>query len=357
MKNHFPNSIAEINLQHLTKNIQALKERVSGRKIMAVVKCDAYRHGAVRCSRYMEPEVDGFAVATVDEGIELRMGGVKKPVLVFGVPAYDTAAAYQTHHLTATVSHAAHFSILMDGTRYHLNFDTGMNRLGFSPDEAASVRELAVANRRLICGGIYSHFATADNPGSDFAIFQQKRFQNILEYFGEVPLRHMSNTGASVNYSFDHFDMVRVGLAVLGYNSGKTRHGWLKPALTWNSKLAQVRPVRKGDTASYSATWTCPEDGYIATIPVGYGDGVPRSLSNKLRVWIDGNMYSQVGNVTMDYIMVYLGSDRMSPETKVTLLGDGDRGWNAHDWAEAAGTNVHEILTNLTGRVEKIYRE
>jgi alanine racemase len=355
LKNHFPNSYAEIELHTIVKNIQTLKERIPGKKVLAVVKCDAYRHGAVRVARHLEDHVDWFAVATVDEGIALRMGGVKQPVLVFGVPTYDNAAAYQTHNLTATISHKTHFDILMDGTRYHLNFDTGMGRLGFEPEDAPEVRQMAVANQRLVCSGIYSHFATADDPGSDFVIEQHERFEQVIKHFDEIPLKHMSNTGASTNYDFEHYDMFRVGLGMLGYNSGETRHVWLRPALTWKSKVAQIRPVRKGKPISYSSSWTVPEDGFLATIPTGYGDGVPRSLSNKLQVLINGKMYRQVGNVTMDYIMVFMRGDEVPPETEVVLLG-GDA-WNAYDWAEQAGTNVHEILTNLTGRVEKIYTD
>ena len=131
----------------------------------------------------------------MDEAIELRMGGIKKPILVFEVPSARTAAAYQTHGLTATVSDVTHFSVLMDGTKYHLNFDTGMNRLGFSPDQAAEVRKMAVANQRLICSGIYSHYSMADDPGFDEVKQQLNAFQNVLKHFKEVPLVHICKYG------------------------------------------------------------------------------------------------------------------------------------------------------------------
>lgn len=354
MKNHFPNSVAEIDLSAITKNITSLKEKSGNKKILAVVKCDAYSHGAVRVSSHIENFVDWFAVASVDEGIELRLGGIKKPILIFGVPTYKNAAAYQTHNLTATVSDLTHFSILMDGTSYHINFDTGMGRLGVKPEQAEQVRQQASANQRLICSGIYSHYATADDPGSDFVLTQHERFKSILGHFREIPLVHMSNTGATANYpELNHFDMVRSGLGMLGYNPGVTRHDWLEPALTWKSTIAQVRPIKKGDVVSYSSTWTCPKDGYLATLPVGYGDGIPRSLSNKLKVNIGGRMYPQVGNVTMDYIMVYLGDDKVSTDRRVILMGKDS--WTAHDWADHGNTNVHEIMTNTQGRVQKTY--
>lgn len=357
MKNHFPDSYAEIDLGIILSNLRKIRRKAGTEKIFTVVKCDAYRHGAVRVSRHIEDETDWFGVASVDEGIQLRMGGLKKPILVFGVPGYDTAAAYHTHNLTATVSHKTHFDILMDGTRYQLNFDTGMGRFGFMPEDAADVRQLAVLNQRLSCSGIYSHYATADDPGSGFVGVQYERFRNIIDHFKEIPLRHMSNTGAVANYGkeISHFDMIRTGIGMLGYNPGDRRLDWLQPALTWKSRVVQTRKIKEGTPVSYSSTWKAPRDGYLATIPVGYGDGIPRSLSNKLQVWIDGSFYPQVGNITMDNIMVFLGDRQLPAETEVTLLGGDAR--NANDWAEKAETNVHEILTNITDRVEKIYTD
>lgn len=356
MKIHFPNSTAEIDLSAITKNLSSIKEKSGGKKILAVVKCDAYSHNAVRVSSHIEEQVDYLAVANVDEGIELRMGGIKKPILILGVPTYQNAAALQTHNLTATVSHQIHFSILMDGTSYHINFDTGMGRLGFKPDQANEVRRLAVANQRLTCTGIYSHYATSDDPGSDYVQIQHIRFKEVLEHFKEIPLVHMSNTGAVANYAeIDHFDMVRTGLGMLGYNPGETWHDWLIPVLTWRSTIAQVRPIKKGEVVSYSSTWTCPEDGFLATLPVGYGDGIPRSLSNKLHVRIGEKIYPQVGNVTMDYIMVYLGQDQITTDNEAILMGKDS--WTAHDWADHGKTNVHEIMTNIQGRVERVFKK
>lgn len=355
MKNNFPNSKAVISLDNISSNLNLLKEKVHKKKLLAVVKSDAYSHGARRIARHVQDQVDYFATATVDEAIELRMGGITRPILVFGVPTYENAAAYQTHGLTATISHQTHFSILMDGTSYHLNFDTGMGRLGFRTDQSGEVRQLAIANSRLICSGIYSHYASADDPEADSVYAQLQRFKDVLTLFSEIPLAHMSNTGAICNYDdIDHFGMVRTGLGMLGYNPGRTRHTWLKPVLTWISHVAQIRRISKGDKVSYSSTWTAPEDGFLATIPTGYGDGIPRSMSNKLKVEINGKLYPQTGNVTMDYVMVFLREDSVAAETEVTLLGE--RGLDAQEWAELGQTNAHEILSNLKKRVLRVYR-
>jgi len=355
LKLHFPNSYAEIDLQAITKNLQELRRRMSAGKILSVVKCNAYGHGAVRVARQAEPDVDWFGVAFVDEAVQLRMGGIKKPILVFEVPSARTAAAYQTHGLTATVSDLTHFSVLMDGTKYHLNFDTGMNRLGFSPAQAADVRKMAVANQRLICSGIYSHYSMADDPGSDEVQQQLDAFRKVLKHFGEVPLVHICNTGGAVHYELDEFDMIRTGLVQLGYAAGEVQPGWLNPVLTWKSKVVQVKKIQKGESVSYGGTWTAADDCYIGTIPVGYGDGVPRSLSNRLEVLINGDMYPVVGNVTMDYIMINLGDTKLPADSEVTILG-GDA-WTAAKWANEAGTNVHEILTGLSDRMARSYTD
>lgn len=355
MKLHFPNSYASIELQTITKNLKALRKRTSAQKILSVVKCNAYGHGAVRVARQAEPDVDWFGVAFVDEAIELRMGGIKKPILVFEVPSARTAAAYQTHGLTASVSSLPHFSILMDGTKYHLNFDTGMNRLGFKPSEAREVRQMAVANQRLVCSGIYSHYSMADDPGAGEVEQQLEAFKEVLTHFKEVSPVHICNTGGALHYELEEFNMIRTGLVQLGYVAGEVQLDWLEPVLTWKSKVVQVTKIQKGERVSYNGTWTAGEECYIGTVPVGYGDGVPRSLSNKLNVSIDGMMYPVVGNVTMDYIMINLGDKKVPADSEVTVLG-GDA-WDASKWAIEAGTNVHEILTGLSGRMARSYTD
>lgn len=352
MNYHFPNSYADIDLRIIQKNLEAIKARHPGKKILAVVKCDAYGHGAPQVARHIEEGVDWFGLASVDEGIQLRMAGIKKPILIYEVPTAEKAAAYLTHNLAATVSHRVHFSTLMDGTRYHLNFDTGMNRLGFKPDEAKEVRTLAVANQRLICSGIYSHYATADDPGSDFVTEQQNRFKELTKYFAEVPLQHMSNSGAMAHYpDIDHFDMIRTGLALYGYLAGDTQVDWLTSALEWKTDLAQVRPIKKGEGVSYGGTWRAPSDGYLGTVAVGYGDGIPRALSSKLSVTVNGKRYPVAGRITMDYLMIWLGEDKLSPGAEVVLMGR--EGPDAQEWAKLSGSNAHEILTAIRSSVAR----
>jgi len=195
----------------------------------------------------------------------------------------------------------------------------------------------------------------ADDPGSEEVEQQLDEFRNILEHFGEVPLVHICNTGGAVHYQLEEFDMIRTGLVQLGYAAGEVQPEWLEPVLTWKSKVVQVKKIQKGERVSYGGTWTASDDCYIGTIPVGYGDGVPRSLSNRLQVSVNGDLYPVVGNVTMDYIMINLGDTKLPADSEVTILG-GDA-WTAATWAEEAGTNVHEILTGLSDRMARSYTD
>ncbi|MFU8813147.1 MAG: alanine racemase [Balneolaceae bacterium] len=353
MKLHFPDSVAHINLSVLLENLARIRSRTKAPYLLFVVKSNAYGHGAVQIARHAESHVDYFGVATVDEGIELRMAGVKKPILVFGVPGAQNAAAYGTHNLTATVSDVTHFSVLMDGTRYHLNVNTGMNRLGLAPDNLEEVRKLAVANQRLVCTGIYSHLATSDEPGSKEVVRQHQQFSDIRSQFAEITTAHLLNSGGIAFYGdLEPFEMVRTGMLPYGFTPGKTQPDWVQPVLEWRSKVVQLRPVRKGDGVSYGHTWRAERDGWLATVPVGYSDGIPRALSNRLKVFINGKQLPQVGNVTMDYIMVYSPEKPCIVGEEVILLGGEAE--SAASWAQNANSNLHEIFTRLSG--ERIHR-
>lgn len=347
-----PNSILTIDLTTVKKNLKVLKRRAGIGKVMAVVKVDAYNHGVVSCSRFLEPDLDAFAVATVDEAVELREAGIQKEILVFGVPDKDSAVTCLERNITVTVSHRDHFRILTKGMAYHLNFDTGMRRLGFYPSEADEVLQLMENHPKLTCSGIYSHYANADDPGKESVIQQNRAFEKIRARFEGVPA-HMSNTGAVMHYNVNHFERIRVGLGLFGYAPGRQQPGELEPVLTWETRIVQVRTIRKGESVSYGGSWCSPADGYLGTIPVGYADGIPRSLSNKLEVAVEGRRYSVVGNITMDSCMVYLGNSQCRPGMEVELLGGS--ALTVAEWAERAGSIPHEILCRLNGRMTRSY--
>ncbi len=341
------NSVLTIDLEAIAQNLAVLKH-YCGPEVeqMAVIKANAYGHGAVEVARKLESLVAWFAVNDVDEGIELREHGIENPILIFGVPEAEIADLYKQHDLTATVSAAEHFKLLPSGTDYHLNFDTGMGRLGFRPEQANAVLQLKADYPGLNCTSIYSHFATADEPDSSKPAEQLRLFKKLREKFKEHLMTHLCNSAGIVQCPEAHFNMVRTGIGLYGYAPGQTTISGLKPAINWSTRLVQINPVKKGETVSYGATWEAETDGLIGIIPVGYADGIPRSLSGHLEVMIQGERYPAAGRVTMNYCMIWLGEKAFEPGTEVQL-------WNKHitprHWADRLGTIPYEILTRIGG--------
>lgn len=351
----YSGSTASVDLRTMKSNLEFLKRRSEVPDVLAVVKADAYGHGAVAVARSLEGSVTGFAVASVDEGIQLREAGIRKPVLVFGVPTKQGSEAIAAYRLTATVSRPGHLRLLPPGCDYHVNFDTGMRRLGLFERETGELLEAISHHSGLECTGIYSHYAAADEPGSEFVHLQHERFRQIRSMLSlDLPF-HMSNTGAVSHYRIDHFDIIRVGIGLAGYTPGKTQVPELRPALEWTTELAQIRRISKGDAVSYGGNWRAPSDGYLGTLPVGYADGVPRALGKRLEVGIGDKSYPVVGNITMDYCMVFLGDRKAGEGETVHLMGS--RGLRANEWADRSGSITHEILCRLTPRVRRRYRE
>jgi len=256
----------------------------------------------------------------------------------------------------------------MDGTRYHLNIDTGMRRLGIQLDQLEEVRTLALLNQRLIASGIYSHLATADDYTSTFVKTQEARFNEALNLFPEIPLRHLLNSSGLFYHEVDRFDMVRVGLSQWGYVPGnpgqrvlpqmEEAFGKIQKVLTWSSYLVQTRKIEKGEGVSYGSRWKAPEEGFISTIPVGYADGLFRQATGSIAVTVHSESGEKlripiVGSITMDYIMIYTGKVKLPPGTRVDLLsGIGPDAW---EWANAAQTIPFEVLTRISSRVVREY--
>lgn len=347
------NSTVEVNLEKLKQNLQTFRAHIDeNTRVMAVVKADAYGHGAVEVAGTLEPLVEAFAVNDIHEGIELRKQGITKPVLVFEVPQPSMAAQYRVHNLTATISAEEHFDLLPNGSSYHLNFDTGMGRLGFDVAEAKLVADLVEEYDNLFCTGLYSHFATSDRPDSDYVTEQHRLFKTIQEYFPDTLTVHIANTGATAFYASNQFDMVRLGIGLYGYAPGEATIEGISPILQWRSKLVQVKPITEQSTVSYGANWQAPDDGYLGIIPVGYDDGLKRSLSEELTVRINGEKYPLVGNITMNFSMVFLGDDEYKTGTTVELLYPESNAWG---WASKIDTIPYEILTSINPKIPREY--
>jgi len=346
-----------IDLNKLKGNLQAVRACISEQtQVWPVIKDDAYGHGAEMISRYLEPMVDGFCVVRVSEGIQLREWGISCPILVFESPQNDTVSSYTDFDLIASVSTKQHVDLLVSGTHFHVNIDTGMKRLG-AP--LSSIPELLTSiHRRSDCkgAGIYTHFVHADDPGSPRVLEQLTMFQQIRSQFPKEWITHTANSGAIFHYAKElglSYDMVRPGVCLYGYSAGDQPIQELQPILSWRSKLIHLQPVKKGETVSYGGRWTAPKDGIVGVLPVGYAHGLSRLLSNRIQVIIEGNRYDQVGSITMDFTMIWLDQDDYACDTEVILL-DGVA-LRANDWATLSDTIAYEITTRLSLKLPRHY--
>ena len=355
-KNEYPytRSWIEIDTRILENNARHLRSKLMpGVKAMAVIKSDAYGHGAVEVAKRLDSLFEMFAVADLHEAVKLRNAGIKAPLLVFAVPEKRSASVYKTYDLTAVVSDGSHFDHLERGTRYHVKIDTGMHRLGIDAGQLERVRAMIYANEGVVCTGIMTHFATADVLGSDLFARQGLELAEIIRFFNGRYMVHAANTAALLYHTRTPADMVRTGIALYGYDPVKPFMKELSPVMRWKSQVVQSRRLLRGEAVSYGAAWQAPETGYCATIPVGYSDGYPRILSGKLPVFLQGRWGPQVGRVTMEYIMVWLGREPVAEGAEVLVMG-GERN-HAWHWARAADTIPYEICCGISPGIPRIY--
>lgn len=361
----------EVDLARIGRNFDRLKALAAPAKVMAVVKANAYGHGLAEVSCYLASRADYIGVAVLEEGILLREKGVTTPILVLGGIWGDQIPQYIRHGLTLTASSvgrldqiAAAARALGRAAKVHLKIDTGMERIGVHYYSAATLQEAA-----LRCGpwieveGIYSHFANADAADLGHARLQLERFQDVLSFYEKrslpTPVRHMANSAALLQLPESRMDMVRPGILLYGVlpDAGLVRPEGIEPALAWKSRVVYFKVVRPGHPVSYGSTWQSDHAVRMVTVPVGYGDGYFRSLSNKAAVLIRGRRYPQVGAVCMDQIMVDIENDSAYNGDETTLIGaDGSERITVEDLAAWAGTIPYEILTAINTRVPRLYR-
>ncbi|HKJ45759.1 MAG TPA: alanine racemase [Balneolales bacterium] len=357
IESHFHNSTAEINLSALNHNLEVLKKRIKpGIRQIAVIKANAYGHGAVRVGHFLKDKVDYFGVCSLQEAIELREAGIQNNILVFSAPYEKTCWAYKEYEIDAVISDFHHFDLLKKGTRYHLQFDTGMGRFGFYDYQLSEVLRQVDEHKELNQIGLMSHFATADDPDSAKVGEQLEKFKDIRSKFAPSVMAHISNTGGLAYFPEAQFDMVRHGIGMYGYPPGDFQIDDLKPVLTWKSYLVECKPIKRGMTVSYRSKWVCPENGFLGIIPVGYADGLRRNLGEKIKMHINGKDYPIVGIITMDYVMIYCGNDRPPVNSEVIVMGNN--GNTAQEWGNLMNSISYEVLCGIsTRRVERVYRK
>lgn len=345
-----------VNLAKIEHNLTVISEKVGQHiKKLAVIKDDAYGHGAVKVAQRLRDKVDYFCVAELVEAIELREAGIRKPILVFEIPPRGSEHAYKQYNITASIADLSVFERLKPGTDCHLHFDTGMFRLGILPEDAELALQKMNEFDRLDYTGIYTHFANADDPGNPRVIQQLDSFKKIRRLFPGHLMAHACNSGGLFFYRDEdaHFDAVRFGISLYGYAPGDTEIEGLQPAVEWKSHLLQVKKIKKGDAVGYGSRWKAPEDGWLGIVPIGYSDGIFRTLSGQIKIEIQGRLYQQVGTISMDYMAVFLGSDELQQGEPVVILRNGDL--SAKEWAEKAGTIPYEITTSIHPKVQRKY--
>ena len=361
---------ALIDLGALRRNYRALHELAGGRQIMAVVKANAYGHGLIDSARALVEEgVASFGVGFLEEGIELRRAGIRTPILVLGGVVGYQSALFLEYDLEITISSPSLARRVADEVRVqghrakvHLKIDTGMGRIGVSWANAMSFIEEVLSLAELDVVGIYSHFATADEEDPSFTNKQLERFNQVLlqldklgHSFQQV---HIANSGALFQHDKSLFNTVRLGISLYGcHPSDETRVPIsLEPVMSLMSEVVFVKRVPKGAPVSYGCTWRAPKATTIATIPIGYGDGYPRALSNKGQVLIRGKRMPVVGTVCMDQLMVDCGEERVEVGDPVALIGSqGEERISAEEVARWLNTIPYEVTTQINTRVPRVF--
>ena len=367
---NFDNTRVKIDLDAISRNFDAVRNKV-GVPVMAVIKGDAYGHGAIQVARLLERKCDFFGVSSMLEAMELRRAGLRTPILILGhtpIQAFPTAimedirpTIYRWEDGLALSSAAQSIGLT---AHFHFAVDTGMSRIGFqvTPEDADLCARIA-GLPGLHAEGIFSHFATADCADLSRAERQAELFDTFCDLLKQrnvrVPIRHLNNSAGLMNFS-RHYEMVRSGIITYGmYPSDEVSPELLKlePALTWLSRVTHVKTLPAGREVSYGGTFTTTRPTTIATIPVGYADGYRRSLSGKFHVLIRGQKAPILGRICMDQMMVDVtGIPDVAVNDKVVLVGTyGDNRITMEEIAAAAGSFNYEFVSGISRRVPRIY--
>lgn len=366
-----PQAEAVIDLDAFRTNIAALKACAPQSAFMTVVKADGYGHGVAQMARAArQAGTDWLGVATLDEALALRRMGDTGDVLCWlAAPGADFAAAIDAG-VEVTASSAEQFAEILAAPasvrpKVQLKVDTGLSRngaLGEQWTELAAAAAVAQAGGAVEITGVWSHFACADQPEHPANDAQEAAFSQAVDELKaagvEPPLRHLSNSAAALTRPSAHFDLVRVGIAAYGIrpDPGMTYATELTPVMTLRARLAGVKRVPAGASVSYGHTWTAERETSLGLVPIGYGEGILRTASNRAEVGFGGRRVPQVGVVCMDQFVIDLGEAEAGRGDIVTVFGSGGEGEpTAEDWAVAAGTIAYEVVTRLGGRIERTY--
>ena len=362
-----------IDLPALRANVSHLRSQMGVAHTMVVVKANAYGHGMVRCARAaLEGGADWLGVADITEALELRAAGITAPILAWLHAAAEDFVSAVAADITLGITSAAKLeAVALAGAgssapaRVHLKVDTGLSRNGFAPAEWPSVFARAVelqAAGQIVVEGIFSHLSNTSESDDNA---QQVEFERAIALAREAGLnpeiRHLASSLTAMTNPSMRYDMVRIGIAAYGLSpqDDRTNESWgLRPVMTVRARVSAVRRVPAGTGVSYDFVYRTAAESTLALVPIGYGEGVPRSASDTAPVEINGNRYHISGRVAMDQFLVDVGDAPLALGDEVVLFGDPARGEpSAADWARACGSIAYEIVTGIGGRLTPVFVE
>ncbi len=347
---------ADISLTALKSNLAIAKQAAPNAKIMAVIKADAYGHGAVNAAQALSAS-DAFAVARIEEGIQLRNHGINHVIIVLsGANTRDDFETCHQQQLQAVIHSTQSLDIALhhpgNPLKIWLKIDTGMHRLGLNGDDFLQALKAIQSSKHLELMGVMSHLANAellDNPAND----QQQRLFDRLST--GLTTRSLANSAGLLFHPATHHEWVRPGIMLYGSNPAEEENAFtrqLKPVMTLKSRVIHLKTIAQGERVGYNGIWQADKESRIATIAIGYADGYPRHASNGTPVLINGKTYPLAGRVSMDLITVDVSSGGVNVGDEVTLWGEG---LSANQIAKHANTISYELFTGITNRVKKIY--
>jgi alanine racemase len=358
----------DVDLEALEHNLLVLRERIRPAKAMAVVKADAYGHGAVGVSRALQAAgVDWLGVALLEEGAEIRRAGVRLPILVLGTARPAKISLYRRYRLTPTVSSLAELALWRGWTAgqstpqpIHLKVNTGMSRLGVQLEDVPAALEAIRSHPQIRLAGLLSHFAEADALESPRNVLQEERFSGVLDLLTAEERRsaviHMGNSAAALHRPGSRYDLVRLGLAVYGLDPAGLPESGLHPVMSVRARIVQLREVPAGTPVSYGGRTVVQRRSRIAVVPVGYADGYAWRLTGKAEALVRGKRVPIAGSVTMDMTLLDVTDAGAEPGDEVVLLGrQGAEEITAVELARHAGTISWEILCHLGLRLPRRY--
>ena len=365
---------SEVNLSDIEENYKALRARSgNGTRFLGVVKADAYGHGAVKVAELLSHlGCEYIGVATLDEAVELRESGISLPILILGYTQPEFAEILPKHDLTQTVfdlgtaEQVSDFA-LKNGVKIktHIKIDSGMGRLGFRAKTEEEIKTIlkTITLPGLDCEGVFTHFAVSEDASDSFNTTQLDFFTALVtrleaEAGVAFKIKHCANSGAVINCRESYFDMVRPGIALYGHDPGCADCDIpLKSAMSLKTRIIQIKELEAGDTVSYGRIFTAQKNTKIAVLPIGYADGLFRTLSGKTDMLLRGRRVRQIGKICMDLSVIDITD---IPDARlgdiVTVFGDdGGETISARELAEICGTLSYEILCAISKRVPRVY--